>query len=82
MKPALVFITETPEASQACLQQIAESGQTLLNVHYRDSRDHTGMLGTTQAEEYIHESRYASFRTICCSIQDAEEMLRYLQSCQ
>ena len=34
----------------------------------------TGTLGTTQAEAYRRESRYASIRTIYCSIQDAEEM--------
>ncbi len=65
------------EARQARLQQMAASTQTSRkwpNVHYRYSRGHTGTLGTTQAEAYRCESRYASFRTICCSIQDAKEM--------
>ncbi len=45
----------------------AESGQTLLNVHYtyRDSRGHTGMLEAIHAGIGIQsESRHASIRTI------------------
>ncbi len=50
MAKHLVFITDTPEA--------------------------------TQAEAYRRESRYASIRTIYCSIQDATEIdAYYLQSC-
>ncbi len=59
--------TEMLEARQARLQQMAASTQTSRkwpNVHYRYSRDHTGMLGTTQAEAYKRESRYASILTI------------------
>ena len=59
-----------PNINKCCV----ESGQTLLNVHYtyRDSRGHTGTLEATHAGRGIQsESRYASIRTLCCSIQDA-----------
>ncbi len=49
----------------------AESGQMFITL--RDSRSHTGTLEAIHAGIGIKsESRHASIRTICCSIQESK----------